>query len=149
MGKISDETLMQTRTKFAEFDTNGSGSIDRDELAGLLKSLGLAKYVASKEDIDRENGGEAAPVSTKKGGKKKPAPKKKEAEKKVLKQDKTAPGNKLVSIVEGNLYKTRTPRPLVLSFFLSLFLFRHADCPVRARWLSIFWAAGTNSCRIR
>ena len=29
---ISDEVLMQSRTKFTEFDTNGNGSIDRDEL---------------------------------------------------------------------------------------------------------------------
>ena len=53
---ISDEVLMTTRTKFREFDTNESGAIDRDELAGLLRALNLEKYVETADAIEAENG---------------------------------------------------------------------------------------------
>ena len=55
-GTISDDVLMTTRAKFREFDTNGSGAIDRDELAGLLRALNLEKYVETVEAIESENG---------------------------------------------------------------------------------------------
>ena len=53
---ITDEVLMATRTKFRQYDTNDNGTIDRDELAGLLKALNLEKYVPSAADIEAKNG---------------------------------------------------------------------------------------------
>lgn len=47
---------MTTRTKFREADSNESGGIDRDELAGLLRALNLEKYVETIEAIEGENG---------------------------------------------------------------------------------------------
>lgn len=54
---ISDEVLMSTREKFRQYDTNGNGTIDRDELAGLLRALNLEKYVPSAEEIEAKQGG--------------------------------------------------------------------------------------------
>jgi hypothetical protein len=48
---------MSTREKFRQYDTNGNGTIDRDELAGLLRALNLEKYVPSAEEIEAKQGG--------------------------------------------------------------------------------------------
>lgn len=67
---ISDEVLMETRTKFRQYDTNDSGSIDRDELAGLLRALHLEKYIPPVAEIENMKGNEGilgeAPVKSKK-----------------------------------------------------------------------------------
>ena len=49
---ISDDTLMETRKKFQQYDTNDSGSIDRDELTGLIRALHLEKYVPKCQMIE-------------------------------------------------------------------------------------------------
>ena len=37
-------------------DTNNNGTIDRDELAGLLKALNLEKYVPTAEELEAKLG---------------------------------------------------------------------------------------------
>lgn len=53
---ISDDVLMSTRMKFQQYDTNDNGTIDRDELAGLLRALNLEKYVPSAAEIEKSQG---------------------------------------------------------------------------------------------
>ena len=48
---ISDEVLRDTQQKFNAYDANGNGTIDRDELAGLLRALDLVKFVPDMEDL--------------------------------------------------------------------------------------------------
>eukprot|EP01049_Picozoa_sp_SAG25_P000385 SAG25_NODE_13_length_24452_cov_18.893976_17_plen_1151_part_00 len=43
--------LSSSQQTFTEYDTNGSGSIDRDELAGLLRALELADLVPGIDEI--------------------------------------------------------------------------------------------------
>ena len=52
---ISDDVLRESQIKFTAFDANGNGSIDRDELAGLIRALDLEKYVPSADDLEDEN----------------------------------------------------------------------------------------------
>eukprot|EP01049_Picozoa_sp_SAG25_P000384 SAG25_NODE_13_length_24452_cov_18.893976_16_plen_477_part_00 len=49
---LSDDVLCTSRQKFAEFAVANGTSIDRDELAGLLKALQLQKYIASAAAIE-------------------------------------------------------------------------------------------------
>lgn len=51
MATVSDETLKECQEKFNLYDTNGNGTIDRDELAGLIRALDLEKYVPTVEEL--------------------------------------------------------------------------------------------------
>lgn len=56
---------MSSRDKFRQYDTNGNGTIDRDELAGLLRALNLEKYVPTAEEIEaRQTGPPKLPSPT-------------------------------------------------------------------------------------
>jgi len=44
---------METRAKFRKYDTDDSGSIDRDELVGLLRALHLEKYIPAADAIEK------------------------------------------------------------------------------------------------
>jgi Ca2+-binding EF-hand superfamily protein len=48
---------MQARKKFQQYDTDQSGSIDRDELTGLLQALHLEKYIPKVEEIEEAKKG--------------------------------------------------------------------------------------------
>ena len=47
--------LKNSQEKFQEYDTNKNGSIDRDELAGLIRALDLMKYVPTAEEMDEDD----------------------------------------------------------------------------------------------
>lgn len=49
---LSDDVLRQSQEKFTTFDSNGNGTIDRDELAGLIRALDLEKYVPTAEELE-------------------------------------------------------------------------------------------------
>ena len=62
---ISDEVLATTREKFRQHDTNSSGSIDRDELAALLRALNLENLMVEANAKPAKGKGKApasAPV---------------------------------------------------------------------------------------
>ena len=48
---ISDETLRETQEKFNQYDSNGNGTIDRDELAGLLRALDLVAFIPEIDEL--------------------------------------------------------------------------------------------------
>ena len=52
---ISDDVLRETQVKFNEYDSNGNGTIDRDELAGLLRALDLTQYIPEMEDLEDDD----------------------------------------------------------------------------------------------
>ena len=49
--QITDEQLVESQKKFQEFDSNDNGTIDRDELAGLLRALDLLDLVPTMDDL--------------------------------------------------------------------------------------------------
>ena len=55
VSSISDETLQQTREAFNSYDSNGNGTIDRDELAGLLRALDLVAFIPEVDDLVDDN----------------------------------------------------------------------------------------------
>lgn len=52
---LSDEVLRQSQEKFTAFDSNGNGTIDRDELAGLIRALDLEKYVPTTAELEDDD----------------------------------------------------------------------------------------------
>lgn len=71
--KLTDEMLNVAQKKFTEFDTNHRSALDRDELAGLLRSLHLESLVTKEAEIENANRAVPKPSQGKKEAKK-PAP---------------------------------------------------------------------------
>ena len=53
---LRTDRLATVDTSCCTDDTNNNGTIDRDELAGLLKALNLEKYVPSAEELEAKSG---------------------------------------------------------------------------------------------
>jgi hypothetical protein len=52
---LSDDVLRESQEKFQSFDSNDNGTIDRDELAGLIRALDLEKFVPSASDLEDDD----------------------------------------------------------------------------------------------
>ena len=52
---LGDDILLEAQKKFTAFDANGNGTIDRDELAGLIRAMDLMKYIPNASELEDDD----------------------------------------------------------------------------------------------